>query len=243
MIRVCSGFSPAGRIQYGERFLKSFDRFWPQSVELVVYVEEPTTMPRNAERSLWSIPGALQFHHRHKDDLVVHGRVPNSRWKQREREAGYSFKFDAMKFWKQIMIPQAAMFDGAHSFMSEGDILVWLDGDVETIAAVPEDLIPNLLGSAEVVFLGREPKHSEIGFWAVRVNEKTAIFLNDIAAMYRHDAVFNLPEWHSAFVWDHVRRQTGMRESNLSAGKHGHVWPNTRLGGYMRHDKGARKPK
>jgi len=241
MIRVCSGFSPSGRGQYGERFLASFDRFWPDSIELQVYVEEPTPMPRDAERSLWEIPGAREFHDRHADNPAAKGLVPQPRWKEKERRRGYSFRTDAYKFWKQILIPEAASIG-----MADGDLLVWLDGDVETIAPVPEDFVPKLIGTAEVCYLGRSRSHSEIGFWAVRLNPRTRRFLADIAQVYRSDLVFELPEWHSAFVWDFCRTSmvTPMIERNLCRpGACGHVWPSTALAAYTRHDKGPRKPR
>jgi hypothetical protein len=241
-IRVCSGFSPSGRIQYGDRFLRSFDLYWPAEVELLVYVEESTMMPRGAERFLWSIPGAREFHDRHLDSPAVHGREARPCWKAREAERGYSFKTDAFKFWKQILIPAAAAADPTGP-LEDGDILLWLDGDVETTAPVPLDLVPRLLGDAEVVFLGRTQSHSEIGFWAVRLNSRTRQFLHDIALVYSTDAFLELPEWHSAYVWDSVRLGSGLKERNLcKPGLRGHVWPMTQLARYMRHDKGRRKP-
>lgn len=237
MIRVCSGFSPLGRAQYGERFLRAFNRHWPEEVELQVWVEEPMGMPRGAWRDLWSIPGAADFHNRHAQNRAAQGREPRPQWKDRERQRGYSFRHDAYKFWKQILIPEAAA-----AGMDDGDLLVWLDGDVETIATVPVDLVPRLIGDAEVCYLGRSHGHSEIGFWAVRLNARTRSFLRQIALIYTTDEVFQLPEWHSAFVWDHVRKASGMVERNLcKPALRGHVWPFTALAKYMRHDKGLRK--
>lgn len=236
-VRACSGFSPSGRLQYGERFLRTFDFFWPSDVELRVYVEAPTPMPRDAERSLWGVDGALAFRERHGHNPASRGQVALECWKPRERERGYSFRTDALKFFKQILIPEAAS-EG----MDDGDVLFWLDGDVESIRAVPQGLVPRLLGSAEICFLGREPKWSEIGFWAVRLNERTRRFLRDIAEVYRSDSFLGLPQWHSAFVWDHIRRQAGLSERNLTPRGQGHVWPLSPLARYTRHDKGGRKP-
>jgi hypothetical protein len=237
-VRVCSGFSPTGRLQYGERFLRSFDRYWPRGVELQVWVEEPMPMPRGACRDLWAIPGAREFHERHRDDLRLHGRAPTAIWKDREIAAGYSFRTDAYKFWKQILIPEASS-----AGLDDGDILVWLDGDVETFAPVPEDLVPSALGSAEVAYLNRDPKHSEIGFWALRINPSTRLFLHHIALQYRTDRFLDLREWHSAFIWDHERRKAGLIERSLCPpGSRGHVWPRTVLARCLRHDKGKRKP-
>lgn len=241
MIRVCSGFSPTGNVQYGQRFLASFDRHWPRDVELRVYVEEPTAFParQTSERILWSIPGAREFHERHADNVAAHGRTQQPCWKDKERQKGYSFRTDAYKFWKQILIPEAAA-----ASLSDGDILVWMDADVETTADVPRDLVPQLLGDAEVCYLGRNLSHSEIGFWAVRIGDRTRRFLHEIAEVYRTDQVFELREWHSAFVWDFVRTGFGLKERNLvGRGLRGHVWPYTTLARYTRHDKGWRKPK
>lgn len=239
MIRVCSGFSPAGRVQYGERFLASFNRHWPPDIQLQVYVEDAGQSGPMVERSLWDIPGARAFHDRHADNLSAQGRTQQPCWKDKERSRGYSFRTDAYKFWKQILIPEAAAAD-----MADGDILVWLDGDVETTAPVPLDFVPKMLGVAEVSYLGRARGHSEIGFWAVRLNDRTRRFLSDIAEVYRTDHVFELREWHSAFVWDHIRSRSGLVERNICRpGTVGHVWPLSPLARYMRHDKGERKPR
>jgi hypothetical protein len=235
--RVCSGFSRAGRTQYGNDFLKTFDRFWSAQVELQVYVEEPMPMPRGACRDLWAIPGAEVFHVEHRFNADAKGKVPHSNWKEAERRKGYSFRHDAYKFWKQILIPQAAA-EG----LEDGDILVWLDADVETFKRVPADFVAGLLGEFDVCYLGRARQHSEIGFWAVRINAKTRAFLALMADYYTSGAVFDLTEWHSAFVWDHVRKASDLVERNLCGPRaHGHVWPDTILSRYTIHHKGPRK--
>lgn len=236
-IRVCSGWHPAGSALYGRRFLDSFDRFWPKEVELAVYTEQPESMPRAAYRDLFSIPGAPLVHDAMIAQAKFSGTVVTSKWKEGDRAEGYNFRFDAAKFWKQIMIP-----DHAATGLVDGDILIWLDGDVVTTRPVPLDLVPDLLGLADVCFLGREPKHSEIGFWAVRISPITRLFLECIKNQYLTGSFEQLKEWHSAFVWDHVRRSMGMRERNLCPpGARGHVWPTTKIGQFTRHDKGNRK--
>lgn len=236
MIRVCSGFSPAGRVQYGERFIASFDRFWPASTALGVWVEEPMAMPRGACRDLWSIPGARELAVS-TDTPAFRGREPTRFWKPKEADAGYSFRWDAAKFWKQCLIPGAMAAEAAN-----GDIVVWLDGDVETINRVPEGWVEGLIGDYDLAYLGRPPKHSEIGFWAVRISAKTRHFLAALAAEYTSGSFARLDQWHSAYVWDHVRKASRISEINLTPGGSGHVWPRSPLAGYTRHDKGKRKP-
>lgn len=239
MIRVCSGFSPAGQIQYGDRFVATFDRFWPPQVQLQVYVEQATPLPRASGRNLWQIPGALEFHVKHREDRRKCGLVPTPGWKPRDHQHGYCYRYDAMKFWKQILIPGAAAAD-----MPDGALLIWLDGDVETIAPIQISDIEGLVGSAEVAYLNRDPKHSEIGFWAVRLNARTRAFLADMALIFTADEVFALPEWHSAYVWDVARRRSDLVEHSICPrGSRGHVWPTTPLARWLRHDKGKRKPR
>ena len=236
---VCTGWNPDGSKQYGRRFLASFDRHWPASVELQVYVETPEPMPRAACRSLWDIPHAREVAGAMQMDERFAGTVPFERWKAKHRKEGYNFRFDARKFWKQILIPgQAAEGLGV------GDVLIWLDGDVETIGAVPADFPRNLLGrNGDVAFLGRGEKHSEIGFWAIRINEATRRFLACMARFYTSGGFAHLDEWHSAYVWDQARGLVEMNEVNLTHPRaHGHVWPSSPLARYMRHDKGRRKP-
>lgn len=220
---------------YGERFLAAFHRNWPASVELQVYVEEPHPMPRDACRRLWDIPGAAAFAERHRYDPAMHGRVARKGWRDREVRNGYSFKFDAWKFYKQIIIPQAAA-EG----LSDGDILIWLDGDTVTLRPVEPKFFEQLLDGAEVCYLNRFRQHSEIGFWAIRINERTRAFLALMADHYTSDRFIEFDEWHSAYVWDRAREASALKERPLVRhALRGHVWPSTPLARYLRHDKGA----
>ena len=228
--------APSGYHQYGRRFLDTFDRHWAASIELQVWTEEPYRMPRDACRDLWSIPGAREIHARYGQWPDAQGRVPTPKWKASAKAKGYNFRFDAYKFWKQILIPEAASRD-----MADGDILIWLDADVVSLAPISEAWIENLIGDADVCYLGRERSHSEIGFWAVQLTWQTRRFLTRIAEMYTTDAVFGLTEWHSAFVWDHVRREMTMKERNMTPRGNGHVWHKSPLAAVSDHLKGARK--
>lgn len=236
MIRVCSGWSPKGREMYGEAFLRGFAQHVDPDIQLQVYVEQAHPMPRMACRLLWDIPGAREFEARHRDNRAARGLESKPAWKRSAIEAGYNFRFDAYKFFRQILIPQAAAED-----MADGDILIWLDGDVRITKPVSTKTLTRLLGDADVCYLGRDRSHSEIGFWAIRINDRTREFLRRIAEMFTSDAVFDLPEWHSAYVWDHVRRQMGMKECNLTPGGHGHVWLRSPLAQWSNHLKGKLK--
>src|SRR3990167_4917478 len=232
-----TGFSPNGRVVYGERFLDTFDRFWPTSVHLQVFVEEPTPIPRNGERPLWSCPGVREFIERHRNNPQHTGQAPVSTWRPKDHEKGYSYRHDSVKFSRQCFIPETAALG-----IPDEQILAWFDADVITNAAVPEGFIEQLIGKADLCYLGRTNMHTELGFWAVRLNKRTRLFLADLAELWRSDRIFTLPEWHSAFAFDYVlRRSPELRKNNLTPTGRGAVFMTSPLARYLDHLKGNRK--
>lgn len=179
-------------------------------------------------------------------DPVKNGRAeaPGQRWKAKERENKYSYRYDAAKFCRQLFIPEHAA-----SLLPDGDILAWMDADVYAFKPVPVDLPERLLGGKFLGYLGRENtskgyRHPEIGFWVVELNQQTRRFLHALADIYRTGKVFELQEWHSAFVFDHVRKATLSVEAthNITPDGEGHVWfQNDLLASCLDHCKGSRK--
>lgn len=236
-----TGWSPKGYQEYGRAFLEGWTKFWPAAVKLVVYGEEPCPMPAGAEfRKLEVIPFCMEFLNRWRDVPRANGREPNRHWKQRERLAGYSYKFDAWKFSRQGFIPAHAI---AHC---DTRFLLWLDGDVMTHAAVDPATICGLLpGGLSIAYLGREPKHPDLAFTLYRVDMVSRTVLNCFFDLYAADGVFTLPEWHSAYVWRHALKTCNAERAahNMTPGGHGHVWFQSPLGRWMDHLKGDRKAK
>lgn len=248
-VTVMSGFSPKGRIEYGERFLAGFASYWPGAVKLQVFVEElaegsASVRPAYNLRSLWDCPGQREFLDRHAGNLAAQGRAKNLPipWKPGAMANGYNFRFDAVKFSRQCFIPETAA-----AGLPDGEILVWLDADVVTHHPVPTGFLEGLIGDADGAFLGRGRKHSEIGYWAVRLSPGTRTFLAQLAGLFRNDTVFQLKEWHSAFAWDWCRieatEQIGLVFRDLTPGGQGHVWHQSPLCRYTDHLKGNRKGK
>jgi hypothetical protein len=241
MTTVVTGFHPAGYELYGKRFLETFGEHWPDEVNLVCYTEEPifaaignrSWLPLDA----LACSGLKSFIQRNAGDPVKCGRQQTSAWRPKEIARGYSYRFDAVKFCKQLFYPEDAA-----SLIPDGEILAWFDADVVTLKDVPAGFIESMLGDADVCHLGRAPSHSEIGFWAVRLGPATRGFLSALAAMFRSDTVFRLREWHSAFVFDYCL--SGLENAsvkNLTPGGKGHVWFQSPLGRYTDHLKGDRK--
>lgn len=240
MITVCSGFAPLGYVGYGKKFIETFDRYWPAAVyDLRVYGEEPVEMPRGEYRDLWSCYGASEFYARHRDNPKRSGRAPVAGWRQKDHKEGYSWRFDALKFFKQCLIPYNVSCE-----LVQNSVLVWLDADVVTFDYVPEDFIDKLLDGADLAYLGRGTYHSEIGFWAIRITKAGRGMLRELADLYVTDAILKLGEHHSAFAFDYARKraqENGLRAKNLTPGGGGHCWIESPLSAYMDHLKGPRR--
>lgn len=240
---VVTGWHPPGYREYAHTFVETFHRHWPADVNLLAYTEEPAHMPRGECRSLWDIEGAREFYERNKVIPAHCGRAPTRHWRAKDvarlANGVPAYRWDAVRFFKQLIIPEHASRD-----LPDGDTLVWLDADVVTFADVPENFVEKMLGSADLCYLGRG-KGSEIGFWAVRLNNRSREFLRDISSMYLDDRAFALSQWDSAFVWDHARKAaSGLASKDLTPGGREHVWMEcVPLYSVCDHLKGGRKAK
>ncbi len=238
-ITVCSGFSPAGYREYGRNFIDTFDKYWDKSINLLVYTEAYIYMPRGECRILWDCEGARDFHLRHNDDPRRRGTMPIPGWRQKDRKEGYSWRFDAAKFYKQCLIP----YDASKT-LNNDDIVVWLDGDVVSFSHTSEKFIMDLIGDSHLAYLGRGSYHSEIGFWCVRLCKLSRSMICNLAETYTSDRFLELREHHSAFVFDYVRRQAqnqGLQARDLTPGGGGHVWLTSPLAKHTDHLKGKRR--
>lgn len=236
-MKVITGWSPSGWLQYGQRFLSSFDKFWPKDVGLRVYVEEffpIDAAARSVEQvKLSAIPGCMEFIDKYRNDRLANGTMVQPHWKEGCKKSGYNFRFDAWKFCRQGFIP----YHAAQEMVS--GVMCWLDGDVVTHTPVPSEFIESLLpDKADVAYLGREPKHSEIGVQIYRVPQAMPV-LRAFSEYYRTEAVFALKEWHSAYVFDMARAYS--RCHNLTPGGFGNVWQQSAMARYTDHLKGKRK--
>lgn len=236
MLTVITGWSPSGWKEYGQNFVRTWQQYWPESAKLVVYTEGLQDLgPKIENRNVCDIPGCGEFILKHRNDALFNGRKPLPTWKQKQKDAGYNFRFDAWKFCRQGFIP----YDAA--LKADTELLCWLDGDVITRRQVPEGFIEKLLPEGkDVAFLGRGEKHSEIGFQLYRLPNALPM-LKEFSELYRSERIFNLKEWHSAYAFDAARRSTGIAGHDVTPGGTGSVWSVSPLYPVTDHLKGKRK--
>jgi hypothetical protein len=220
--------------RYGKTFVASFDKYWPADVELHIITDKPLPTERAEQTRLDLVPGYNEFMAKYRDDRTANGYDTGAK---KQSANGKYWKTDAVKWAPQGLAPRAAL-----PGLNNGDVLCWLDADVETIAKVPKNWANSLIARSNFACLQRDRQHSEIGFWAARVNKYTRAAINRFADLYESGDVFGLDEWHSGFVFDAaLASQPTLKIQNLSPGGRGHVWPQSPLARYTVHKKGKIK--
>lgn len=217
---VVTSFSPRGYEVYGRKFIDSFSRFW--AYPLYVYYEGEKPLDA-CERAIWKSldedVDRQKFMTKHKDtDLRDY----------RKCAVRYSHKVFAMT--------------GAPR---DHENLIWIDADCETFAPVTDEMIKGVCADPGQVgsFLARPyHRHTETGFWSVRMNNCGADFLDELRRAYTSGEIFNLSEWHDCMAFDFVRRKferAGHRFKNLCPTAQGlDVFSHSRLKDFIKHNKG-----
>lgn len=222
-MRLFTSFGDQGYDVYGEKFLKSYKNNC--DLPLTVYYEEKRSFPK-AKRidyvPLWDVPGVADY----LNDPEISSNKGKNDW-----------RFDVNKFCRKV-------FCQIHE-LRKGGKLAWIDADMEFKFKADEKQIKDTIKNTYIAYLGREKFHPCTSFVGWDCNhEDHDKFLKAYEHIYLSKEIFSLPEWHDAFVFNHVRLQTGVKSKNLCEGKplatgsrnvFDLVFP------FGRHKKGARK--
>ncbi len=223
-IAVVTSFSQRGYEVYGRRMIETFDKYWPADIPLYVYYEGDK--PEDAsERATW---------------MPLDDDEDRARFMAKHRDHPIDYRRQPVKFCHKVFAVTAAPRDA--------DWLIWLDGDVDTVAPVTHEFLAKVLSDGVAVYMGRDWWiHTEAGFIAYRLNEHGRAFLDDLRSYYTLGTVLTLPQWHDCMAFDHLRRtyeRAGHEFRDLGANYHGpglDVMPHTALGAVMRHYKGPKQ--
>jgi hypothetical protein len=244
---IVSSWSAAGAVLYGDRFLKTHAAAWPEDVCFHVFVEgaQPRDDGRIRVEEFLNLPSWKTFLRTYSPNPSILKRLQGRdltglRVKEREREAGYSYRFDAWKFSRKFFALAAA-----HAQADPEETIVWLDGDTVPRGTIPASFQEQILPSAEpwqFAYLGRDTKHSETGFLAFKPAVRWLI--PELEEAYLSGAFLDIQEgWTDSDVFDEVvLRKHALIGNNLSRPpRQGAVFERSILGHYMTHLKGNRK--
>ena len=138
LIQVVSGFSGKGYEEYGHRLIKTLCEFMP-SHSKVIYTHDMDThhdWPGIEQREQNAIANIKNFIADHEDDPFAQGvSDPGGRWKEKEKQARYSYRFDAFKFCRMVFVMHDAIMRCDKPYM------IWLDGDTVVRRAPPKAML------------------------------------------------------------------------------------------------------
>lgn len=213
--------------------VESWLHHWPQHARLVVYLEDAVSLPQDPRIEIrdWQVLCGAMW-------SQVDQRAQDQTWWQSDHTKRYTKK--GMTF--------------IHMLESQPGRVCWLDADILTVRAVPDDLLDRAHDPATVISLfngsrspvdGRGFLTAESGFVLIDTSHATfARFLESYRGYYDHA---RMPK-HAYLFWDgeiliHAARDSGswfdlrtQCQGKSSTPLHAH-W----LGEYMTHMKSKRK--
>lgn len=224
LITACS---PSGYAQYGKAGIASMREHWP--IPVTVYADAPMVIAGASVRLTTEIPGwsALQ------------AQLPSVNPSGSQPE---NYRWNAKKFAVKCAV-------WAHAAMHcEADALVWLDADTVTKASVPVGLAADLLGEADVAYLGRGAMHPETGCVVFRIPQ--ALYLIHACLAAYQTGAFR--SWKDGWTDCHVLRWalgcTGAKGRDLTSHQYAGEWDSkvdafalSPLGDFVTHLKGGLK--
>lgn len=236
MNQVVTSFSPAGAALYGRRMVQTYLEHWPiVRTPLVVYLDAPVkpSLPVE-ERWTRDLAEWVACMKRWRHDPVYHGvSTP-----ERPLSKPYKYQWDVARFAVKPFVWRDAARRLGHG------ILTWFDGDTVTLRNVPPGFTAELLGDADVAFLGRGGMHPETGYVGFRVPEALPL-LEWCCQAYITDQVLDIPHgWTDCHVLRAGLAAVAVKARDLTSHRyngHSNIWPVSPLAPYMTHLKGKQK--
>jgi len=183
--------------------------------------------------------------------IYKEGALSEPAWDEWRRNAkaieGTSFKKTAVRFSHKVQSQIHALRN------SSADIVIWIDADVTFMRPPTDDELQRVLptGDEVVTYLDRSRVQvgNQLGMWAetgwLAWNPRHPAlgkFLLLWERMYLDNLLWDLPQWHDAWVWDWLRRLTKLPARSVSQNsENSDVWPDSLLGAWSYHHKGPRK--
>lgn len=223
-IGIVSTFSDHGYHEYGKYFVESCKRYIDPLISVRIYIDNLKIEDFNNIEFLKLEPSVPQL----------------TEFKTRNSHRTYKdYKFDGIRFAHKTY----ATFHAANQSV---DYLIWLDSDTEIYNFIDKDYFLKFLPKGSFVgYIGRKGI-SETGFLIFDMNHLYAKdFFKRYQWYYDSDALYDLGEYHDAYIFDTVRKEfeaDGRISSyNVSPAEctKGHF--NATFNGYMVHYKGDDK--
>lgn len=216
---------------YAKKMLKSFVKYWPSSVALLVQLDDEL------------LADDVQKLIRPQDGIVCGRQKDHNAFVERNKDKeSQDYRKQAVRFSHKVF----ALKHAADSVAKAHDekipdaprYLIWMDADVITHSPVNEEQLTRSLpkeGDA-VSYLGRKDwDHSECGWLAFDFDNGGKQVIDDLVNYYVTDNVFKEDQWHDSYLFDQILA----KKTNLTEDKAGmDIWPQSPMGEFSTHFKG-----
>lgn len=188
----------------------------------------------------WQTPPEIWWEERPRSDLDLW-----QAWREHHREhrAEPDFEHTWQRFSHKVEAQISAL--SLYRMSPDWQYLIWLDADVVQQKNYTErDLTQWLPRQGDLcAYLGRGPNyHPETGFIAYDLHSPDLDrFLVHLRGEYLGDRLFDLDQWHDAYVWDWVCRREQIPRTDIGPGRPGEAFGRSPLRQHFLHLKGRRK--
>jgi hypothetical protein len=174
-MRAITSFGPNGYKVYGKAMLEGWVEH--SNIPLIAYVEEDADYPDGVEiRSLWDVPNVSAF-------LKMTNPAVN-------------YMFDVNRFSRKSFVQIQALREF-------GEPVFWFDADISINGPFPD--LKEFIDGTFIAYMGRGNFYPCTSFVGFNVHPKRQQFADDYEAIYLTGDIYNLPEWHDAFVFNYIR--------------------------------------
>lgn len=221
---------------YAKEMLKSFAKFWPADVPLLVQLDDDL---------LYDQVGKII----RPQDAIAVGREKDHQdfvARNQANDDPQNYRKQTVRFCHKVFAIRRAL-DASRKQKSGGGeaprYLIWMDADVITTKEVStfdiESCIPK--NGDAVSFLGRKDwPHSECGWLAFDLENEGDLFIDVWHGLYVSDEILKMKETHDSWAFDQVRlSKDAPKCTNLTEGKPGmDIWPHSPMAKFSTHHKG-----
>lgn len=218
---------------YSKDMLKSFVKYWPSSVSLLIQLDDDLLgddVQRIVRTHDGIVTGRMAEHHA----FVERNKGKDDPQDYRKQAVRFCHKVFALKHAVESIVNARK-----ENLPDAPRYLIWMDADVITTSQVTDEALVQCLpkeGDA-VAYLGRKDwDHSECGWLAFDFDNGGQEVVEALVTFYLTDELFKLNQWHDSYVFDTINLG---KSTNLTEEQPGmDIWPLSPMGAWSTHFKG-----
>lgn len=237
--KIITTFSHAGKNLYGDKFISSYLKFWPESVPLTVYKEDWEPNNKNPRITYLDIDQEIPEVNQFRDHcLALISQLPKQTKKSKQvnwYNKAIRWSFKSLVMWKELSFPTKRY-------------IIWLDGDVETVRK-PKDNITKVLLNEKTFASQMErikgQNHCESGI-VVFDTQSSEIkqVIEHLKLGYIENQVLTLDKpWDGFWLAKMVEKGISFNDLNKDSAGGSKTFRNRHIAGVLHHNVGNRKLK